>query len=118
MFDYASGQPFADQAQQATVRDPVLEEPHHPVVVDGVEERADVGIEHPVHPAPAETDPERVQRLMLIAPGSEPVGEAEKVRLIDGVQHRDHRLLDDLVLQRSDAQRTLPAVPFGDIDPS
>jgi hypothetical protein len=49
-----------------------------------IQERADVGIEHPVHPAPAETDPERVQRLMLIAPGSEPVGEAEKVRLIDG----------------------------------
>jgi len=47
---------------------------------------------------------------MLVAPGSEPVGEAEEVLLVDRCQHRDHRLLDDLVFQRSDAQRTLTAI--------
>ena len=35
------------------IRDPMLKEPHHPVVIDCIEERANVGVEHPVHlPAP------------------------------------------------------------------
>jgi hypothetical protein len=57
-----------------------------------------------------EPDAERIQRMMLVAPWSEPIGEAEEVRLVDRCQNRDHRLLDDLVLQRSGAQRALTAV--------
>ena len=37
---------------------------------------------------------------MLAAPRPEPIGEAEEVRLVDGVQDFHHRPLDDLVLQR------------------
>src|SRR6266511_1516497 len=36
-------------------------------------------------------------------------------RLVDGVQDFHHRSLNDLVLQRGDAQRPLPAVRFGDV---
>ena len=88
----------------------MLEEPHHPAVIDGVEERLDVGVKHPIHSLLGKPDAERIQREMLIAPGSESIREAEEVRLVDRCQDRDHRLLDDLVLQRSDAQRTLTAV--------
>lgn len=52
---------------------------------------------------------------MLGAPRPEPVGETEKIHLVDGVQYFHHRALDDLVLQRSDAERPLPAVGFGDV---
>ena len=65
----------------------------------------------------ADPDRERVQRIMRAAPGPEPVGEAEEVFLVDRVQHRGHRPLDDLVLQRGDRQRALPAVRLRDVDP-
>jgi hypothetical protein len=39
--------------------------------------------------------------------GPKPVREPEEVFLIDGVEHRDERALNDLVFQRSDAQRAL-----------
>ena len=50
--------------------------------------------------------------MVLLRPGRS-VGEAEEVRLVDGVQHLHHRALDDLVLQRGDAERPLPAVGLG-----
>src|SRR6266849_4837669 len=40
----------------------------------------------------------------------DPVREPEEILLVDRVQHLDHRTLDDLVLQRCDAERALPAV--------
>ena len=52
--------------------------------------------------------------MVLAAPRPEAVGEAEEVRLVDGVQHLHHRALDDLVLQRGDPERPLPAVGLGD----
>src|SRR5258708_14326738 len=47
---------------------------------------------------------------MRAATGPEPIRKALKVDLIDLVEDRHHRLLDDFVLQRRDAQRTLPPV--------
>src|SRR6266545_472357 len=55
---------------------------------------------------------------MLAAPGSESIREAEKVLLVDGVHHLDRRALDNLVLQRGDAERSLPPVGLGDVDPA
>ena len=43
-----------------------------------VEERPDVGVEDPVHRPPGDPEGERIQRIMLGAPRSEPVGEAEE----------------------------------------
>ena len=67
--------------------------------------RSDIGIQDPVDPPPVDPDHECVQRLVLAAPRPEAIGEAEEVRLVDGVQHLHHRALDDLVLQRGDAER-------------
>src|SRR2546429_1854171 len=50
---------------------------------------------------------ERIQRLMLASPGSEPVRKTEKIRFVDGVQHLDRGPLDDLVLQHRHSERSL-----------
>ena len=42
---------------------------------------------------------------MLAAPRSEPVREPEEIFLIDRIQHRQRRPLDDLVLEGSDRKR-------------
>jgi hypothetical protein len=56
---------------------------------------------------------ERIQRMMRAALGPEPIGEAEEVLLVDGVEHLDDCPLEDLVLQRGDAERPLPPSAFG-----
>jgi hypothetical protein len=40
---------------------------------------------------------------MRAAPGPKPIGKAEKVRLVDGVQHLDDGALEELVLQRGNS---------------
>jgi hypothetical protein len=47
---------------------------------------------------------------MRAATGTEPIREALEVDLINLVEDRHHGLLNDFVLQRRDAQRTLPSV--------
>lgn len=53
---------------------------------------------------------------MLTAAWSKPIRESNKVFLIDRIQNANNRLLYDLVLQRSNTQRALPAIGFGDVD--
>ena len=95
----------------------VLEKLDEPSVVDGVEKRTDVHIEHPVHLLRQQSDVERIQRVMLAASGSEAVGEAEEVGFVDGVQHVDRGPLDDLVFQHGHAERPLPPVGLRDVHP-
>src|SRR5207253_10656176 len=78
-------------------------------------EVADISVEYPVHLSLCDPNHERIQRVMRAAPRPEPVGEAEEVLLVDGVQHLDHRPLDDLVLQRGDTERALPPVRLRDV---
>src|SRR5262249_9033967 len=49
-------QPFLDEAQDAPVCYPVLDKLHQPSVVQGIEERPDVRVEHPVHLLRQQTD--------------------------------------------------------------
>src|SRR5437016_4466104 len=51
-----------------------------------------------------------VQRIVLAALGPEPIREAEEVFLVDRVQHRAYRLLDNFVLECSNRDRALLAV--------
>ena len=53
---------------------------------------------------------------MRVPPRPEAVAEPEEVDFIDGAQHLGDRALDDLVLQRRHAERSLPAIGFGDVD--
>src|SRR6202045_1003695 len=103
-------QPFADQANDAAVTDPVLDEADQPLVADRIKEPGNVGVQYPVHPRVADSDGERVQCIMRTASGPEPVREPEEIFLVDRVQHLDYRTLDDLVRQRRDAERALPTI--------
>src|SRR5229473_2411212 len=53
---------------------------------------------------------------MRAAPRPEPIREPEEVFLVDRIQHRSRRPLDDLVLKGRDRKRTLPAVRLGYVD--
>jgi hypothetical protein len=55
---------------------------------------------------------------VLAAPGPKPVREAEKVTLIYGVQDLDDRSLQDLVLQRGNAEGPQPPVRLRDLNPA
>ena len=110
-------QPFADQADHAPVADPMFHEPDEPVMVTASK-----------NPAMSASS---IQFTLLVliptasassascwtAPRPEPVREPEEIFLVDRVQHLHHRALDDLVLQRRDAERALPAVRFGYVMP-
>src|SRR5260370_32936636 len=92
----------------------MLDELHCPFVAHVIEEATDVRIEHPVHPLPLDAHRQRVKRLMRAATGTEPIRKAPEVDLVNLVEDRHHGLLDDLVLQRRDAQRALPSVSLRD----
>jgi hypothetical protein len=55
---------------------------------------------------------------MLIAPRTKTIREAEEVLLIDVIEDGDYRVLDDLVFQCGDPERTLPSVALLDVNPS
>src|SRR5258708_549254 len=82
------------------------------------EEPFDIGVQYPVHCPVLDACRERVQRIVLSPPGPEPIGEAEEVRLVDGIENLHHRTLDNLIFQRGDAERALPSVRFRDVDTS
>lgn len=75
---------------------------------DCPKEVLDVQIQNIIHPPaldPYNQRVQRVQRVMLAASGSKPVRESEEVFLMDRLQYRHHRTLNDFVLQRGDAKR-------------
>ena len=84
----------------------------------GIEKALDIQIEHPVHLLPVNPGVECVQRIVLAAPRTEPVGKAKEVLLVDGLQNVHDCLLDDLVLQAQNAQWPIGAVRLRDVCPS
>ena len=96
----------------------MLHKLEHPIVGNRIEKSPNVRIKNVVHVLPRERVRERVQRLMLAASRSKPIRKAQKVLLVNRVENGDHGLLDDLVLQRRDSQRTLAPVGFRDIHSS
>src|SRR5215213_10097720 len=107
-------QPFPDQADDARVADPVVQETEEPFLAHRVEERPDVGVQDVAHLGAGDPDRERIERVVRPAPGPETIREPEEVLLVDRVQHCHRGPLDDLVLQRRDGQRALAAVRLGD----
>ena len=90
-------------------------EPHQPFLADRVEERADVGVQDEVHPSARDPHHQCVQRVMLATFGAKSVAEAEEFFLVDRVQHRRRRLLEDLVLQSRDGVRALFPIGLRDV---
>src|SRR5438309_10098025 len=118
ILQHADGQPFLNEPHDAPICYPVLDELHQPFVGKPLEKGFDVQIEHPVHLSRQQSRIERVQRLMLASPWPEPIGESEKIRFIDSVQHFDRRALDDFIFQRRNSERPLPPVGLGDKHPT
>jgi hypothetical protein len=63
---------------------------------------SDISIQNPVHMRSANPNCQGIQGIVLTAAGPEPVRESEEVFLVDRIEYRDHRALDDLVFQRGD----------------
>src|SRR5215467_3895839 len=95
----------------------MLKEPDEPVLAHRVEERSDIGVQNEVHLPAGDPDTKRIHRIMRAAPRSESIREPKEVFLVDRVQHRSRRPLDDLVLQSGNRERALPSVRLGYIDP-
>jgi hypothetical protein len=108
ILQHASAQPFLDQPHDAPIGHPMLDELDQPFVGKPIEKTFNVKIEHPVRFSRQQSRVERIQRLMLASPWSEPIRKAEKIRFIDGVQLLDRCTLDDFVFQRCDSERSLP----------
>jgi hypothetical protein len=54
---------------------------------------------------------------MRAAPGPESIREPEEIFLVDRVEHRRRRPLDDFVLQRSNGEGTLSSIRLWNVDP-
>src|SRR5260370_23399931 len=52
---------------------------------------------------------------MLAACWPETIRKAQKVGLVDCIEHLHRRSLDDFVLQRRDPERSLPPIGLGDV---
>ena len=81
----------------------MLHELDQPAFVEVIEKAFDVGIKHVVHLLLQERIRQRIQRVMLAASRAKPVGESEKVLLVNLIEDGDHGLLDDLVFQGRDS---------------
>ena len=77
-FQRAGLQPFAYQANDAWVADPVLQELDQPLVADRVEEALDVGVHDPAHIGARDAHRQRVQRLCWLRRGLNPYEKPRK----------------------------------------
>lgn len=116
-FPHTRFEPFADQADEAWVCDPVLQELDHPFVIKRIEEAPDVCVKHRSHRPRRQSDRPGIQRLVLVPSRPKSIRESEKILLVDCAQNLDNRTLDDLVFQRGNPQRALPTVGLGDLNP-
>ena len=94
----------------------MLDKLHGPFVAHIVKESTDVRIQHPAHSLPMESHTERIQRPMRASSRSEAVRKAFEVHLINFVEDSHYGLLNNFVLQRRNAQRTLSPVSLCYID--
>src|SRR6516162_1627111 len=118
ILQHAGVQPFLDEPHDAPICHPMLDELDQPFVGEPIEKAFNVKVEHPVHLLRQQSRVQRIQRLMLATPWSEPVRKAEEVRFVYSVQHLDRGTLDNLVFQRCHSERSLPPVGLGDVHPS
>jgi hypothetical protein len=99
------------------VTDPMFQESDQPSVVDRVEETPDVGVQDEVHFTSGDLHHQRIQRVVLATPWPKTAAEPEKTFLMNTLQHRQCRLLDDLILPCDGRQRALFTVALGYHDP-
>src|SRR5215213_10204788 len=114
-FQHARVQPLTDEPHHALVSYSVLDELYQPFMVQAIKERTDVAVQHPVHPSRQQPGVQSIQRIVLASAWPVAIREAEKVGLVDSIQHRDRRALGNLIFQRRDPEWPLPPVVFSDV---
>jgi hypothetical protein len=72
LFEHTRLQPFLDEADDPAIADPVFNESYEPFPAQRIEEPGYVGVENPADLVCLNTERERIQRIMLATPGSEP----------------------------------------------
>jgi hypothetical protein len=110
VFKDARLEPFLDQTDHARVLDPVIYETDKPFLTDRIEKAPEVRVENAVHLLAGDSNDESVQRIVLAASRSKSTRNPEKVILIDRVQHREGRFLDNFVFEGGNRDRSLSAV--------
>ena len=85
--------------------------------MNGTSRSCEICVEHPVDLFRRTPVTRASSAVMRAAPGLEPIGKAQEVHLVDGVQHLYDGTLEDLVFQRSDAERPLAARPASGCTP-
>ena len=96
----------------------MLKERDQHIPRDRAKIRPDVCISYPADLAPFYPEGQGIKRIVRPTPRSEPVTETKKLHLVNRCEdHIHNRLLDDLVLQRRDPERSCPAVRFGYLYP-
>src|SRR3984893_5703084 len=118
VFEYTRSQPFLDEADDALVTDPMFKEANQPILANSPKEVPNVGVKYPVHLSYFDRRRKCVQRIMRSSSGSEPVGEADEVAFVDGIEHDHGRALDDLVLEGGDRQRPLFSIRLVYVGPA
>src|SRR5947207_350032 len=84
-------------------------------MVDGVEERPDVRVEHPVDLA-LDCYRQRIKCIVRRPLRSEPVREPDELGFVDRLQHHPRGLLDNFVLQRRDTDWSQFSIAFRDVN--
>ena len=65
---------------------------------NSIQKAPDVRVENPIHFPPHDSHPERIQRIMLSSPRSEPIRESQKVLFVNLIKDRSHGVLNDFVI--------------------
>src|SRR6202011_1275002 len=117
VFQDACLEPFLDQADDASVADAMFHKLDEPLLAHRVEERADVGVQYPVHLCASDPDHERIHRIVRAASRPEPIREPEEIFLVDRAQHRSRGPLDDLVLKGGDRDPARHPIRLGYLNP-
>src|SRR5436853_531272 len=84
-----------NQADHASIIDPMLQEAYQPFLTDRIKEASEVRVENIVHLRAVDSGDQCIQRIVRAALRPEPIRETNKLFLVDRVQHRAHRPLDD-----------------------
>src|SRR5437879_3062077 len=111
-------QPLRDQPQQTPILHPVLEEHSQRALVQFIEERLDVRVEHVAHPPLEDRSFQRGQRVVRAAPRTEPVRTRQEVLLVNRRQYPRHRGLHNLVLDGGNPNRSEPGPLLWHVTPT
>ena len=96
----------------------MLDKMDQPMLADFIEKGSDVRVKNEVHLLVGDPDRQSVQRIVLTALRPEAIAEPEELFLVNAVQHRNGRSLDDLVFERRHRQRPLSPVRLRNVRPA